>query len=153
MPFLLIFKILSMNKIIPILNFILLIFQSATCIYLINLHQQIPIHWGIDGNIDSYGKPLTSFILPFLALTSWGILIFLKRRPQYYNLPYNIKNRSVALSIVKEILDLISLWVFVLTSFLLYCILTAKLYSTILILLIILFACMIVYFTKKLSRC
>ena len=141
-----------MSKIINLLNILLLLFQLSLSCWLIVNQERIPIHWSIDGSIDSYGSPYIVLLLPFSALIAWGLISFIKRHPQYCNMPPSVKDKSKGMIVIKQMLDMIVLWSFLLTSFLTVCVVSGRLYGIGLGVLLILLAAIIIIYSAKLAK-
>ena len=66
---------------------------SAWTWFQIPAGEQVPVHWGIDGQPDRYGSPLVGlFMLPLVSIALIALLYFIPRlEPRKFNLEQSIK--------------------------------------------------------------
>jgi len=85
-----------------------------------NLPAQVPIHYGLLGNPDSYGPKETLLILPVLSFVLYAVLSYGQRRPERSNVPWKINdaNRAQTYALVKQLLTWEKLVVVVMLSYL-----------------------------------
>lgn len=80
--------------IIEILSFcILLINLIYVATSIMNISGEIPVHFGFDGQIDSYGSPVVLFMLPISMLVTNAIISAMLHlmSPSSWNLPFKVK--------------------------------------------------------------
>jgi len=72
-----------------------------------NLPAQVPIHYGLLGNPDSYGPKETLLILPVLSFLLYALLSYGQRHPERSNVPWKINdaNRAQTYALVKQLLS------------------------------------------------
>lgn len=141
-----------MNKKLLIALTLLLVVQIVVSTYLISTAATIPIHWNIKGEIDGYGSPYASLLLPIMSVFTAWILMLCKSCPQLYNLPSGVKDKALAYSIAGRMLDWITLWIFILFTYLELCSLWRIENGIILILLILAGLPIIIYYMIRLHR-
>ncbi len=139
----------KISKLISILNILFLSFQVGLCLHIICNFDIVPIHWGIDGNVNSIADSTSVLILPGSSIFVWGLCAFFKKNPQYCNLPTKIKNLPKAYDYVKQLLNWIILWSFCLTSFLIFCVYYSDLFAIGMLIINLFFIFPIIYFSKK----
>jgi hypothetical protein len=70
------------------------------------LPAQVPLHYGLLGNPDSWGPKETLLILPLVSLFSYAMFSYGQRHPERSNVPWKINdlNRAQIYSMVKQLL-------------------------------------------------
>ena len=71
-------------KEIPSILFLMISFGVAIRV-MTGGKEEVPLHWNVRGEIDSWGDTWTIVLLPVIALALYGLLTLLQRRPQWYN--------------------------------------------------------------------
>lgn len=66
--------------------------------------EEVPLHWNVRGEIDSWGDTWTIVLLPVIALALYGLLTLLQRRPQWYNYPCKITDKAGAYKLMSGML-------------------------------------------------
>ncbi|MFA5829786.1 MAG: SdpI family protein [Candidatus Gracilibacteria bacterium] len=96
------FKIDFKKEIFP-LSLIILSFVVSVYFYL-NFPQSVPIHWGIDGEVNGWGSPaVAAFLTPAITAVCYGILLLVpfidpkKERYVEFEKPYHVFKNVVVL--------------------------------------------------------
>jgi uncharacterized membrane protein len=77
-----------------------------TILHFSSLPAQVPLHFGITGNPDSWGQKAFIFSLPFLGVALWFGLTLVKRLPHTFNYPIAVtpenrdRQRRLALGLI-----------------------------------------------------
>ena len=89
-------------KEIPSILFLMISFGVAIRV-MTGGKEEVPLHWNVRGEIDSWGDTWTIVLLPVIALALYGLLTLLQRRPQWYNYPCKITDKAGACCYVQKI--------------------------------------------------
>lgn len=80
---------LPKSRIISRINFLSLLIIIGTIVYVIlvypGLPEEIPIHFNLLGEADSWGGKATILVMPFTLLTSMGLVYGFSKMPQYFH--------------------------------------------------------------------
>lgn len=90
-------------KEIPSILFLMISFGVAIRV-MTGGKEEVPLHWNVRGEIDSWGDTWTIVLLPVIALALYGLLTLLQRRPQWYNYPCKITDKAGAYKLMSGML-------------------------------------------------
>ena len=90
-------------KEIPSILFLMISFGVAIRV-MTGGKEEVPLHWNVLGEIDSWGDTWTIVLLPVIALALYGLLTLLQRRPQWYNYPCKITDKAGAYKLMSGML-------------------------------------------------
>ena len=82
-------------KEIPSILFLMISFGIAIRV-MTGGKEEVPLHWNVRGEIDSWGDTWTIVLLPVIALALYGLLTLLQRWPQWCNYPCKITDKAGA---------------------------------------------------------
>jgi len=85
--------------------------------YWSGLPDEIPIHYGLTGDPDSYGAKATLFILPLITVILYAGFTILRKYPHVYNYPVEItqENAGIQYSLALKLIGLLKVeivWLF-----------------------------------------
>lgn len=81
-----------MKKVYDLLVLGMTLAQIVICVYLSIHFKEIPLHWNLYGDIDRWGSPMITAVFPATSFVLWLILSYVRKRPQYFNIPANCAN-------------------------------------------------------------
>lgn len=58
------------------------------------LPENVPIHFNLAGEADAWGSRWTVWLLPFIALSTYFLLVLVQKFPQYINYPVRITKEN-----------------------------------------------------------
>ena len=80
-------------KEIPSILFLMISFGIAIRV-MTGGKEEVPLHWNVRGEIDSWGDTWTIVLLPVIALALYGLLTLLQRWPQWCNAVCGANHRA-----------------------------------------------------------
>lgn len=84
------------QRILSILSFLLLIGQLLCLILRWNsLPDEIPTHFGLNGQADAYGPKGSLVILPVITILIYLLMIFVEKFPELWNVPGHVTPRNI----------------------------------------------------------
>lgn len=95
-------------KEIPSILFLMISFGIAIRV-MTGGKEEVPLHWNVRGEIDSWGDTWTIVLLPVIALALYGLLTLLQRWPQWCNYPCKITDKAGAYKLMSGMIGHINL--------------------------------------------
>lgn len=112
-----------MNKsrlICNVISAILLFCIIILSIIIFKTNSNIPIHWGLNGHIDSYGSSNYVLLDLIISIIIYSLIIFFEKNPHFCNLPWIFVNKERVYTLIQLNLTVINLLYMSYMTYMLY---------------------------------
>ncbi len=141
-----------MKKINNILAAFFAIVMLGVSIAVIVRGTQVPIHWGLSSEPDSYGSCWSVVTLVIIEIFTFIGLVYLQRHPRLYNIPWKLKDKKRGAEIVSEIVGWLNATVALNMAYLAVCVYVGKFFFVGLIIIWAIFFTILFFKNKELKK-